>query len=298
MSLTEQTSGTELVETSPSVRNIMLTIAYDGTNYRGWQVQPNGVTVQQRVEEAIERLTGTQTRVLCAGRTDTGVHALGQVASFKTLHQIPTANIRGGLQTHLPEDIVIVSAREVASSFHATFSAIRKRYRYLVFDADVCPPFLRNYVHRCKVRLNASAMHEAATHLLGTHDFRCFEKKYPNKLTSVRTIMDASVSRIAVWNPWQLPPSGFGEQNWPHEDESSPIIAFDVMADGFLYNMMRAIAGTLVDVGRGKRRSIFMREVIQSMERSTAGMTLPPCGLFLVQVDYPENLLHPESGLQ
>lgn len=277
------------------LRTIMLTIAYDGSQYLGWQVQPDGVTVQQRVEEAIARLTGEQTRVYCAGRTDTGVHATGQVASFRTAHRIPIGNIRRGLQSWLPDDIVIVSAREVAAGFHATFSAVRKRYRYFIHDGDVCPPFLRRYVHQSQVRLNVARMHDAAQNLLGTHDFRSFEKEYPNKFSSVRTIMEATVRRSGIWDLWHVNRSDTGERTWPHEAPELPIIAFDVMADGFLYNMVRAIVGTLIDVGRGRREPRFLTDVIASRDRSVAGTTAPACGLFLIEVDYPDELLRPEK---
>lgn len=274
-----------------TARNMMLTLAYDGTAYRGWQVQPNGVTVQACVESAVLKLTGEKRRVFCAGRTDTGVHALAQVANFHTSSRIPVEKLRRGLQTFLPADIVIVSATEVTTSFHATYSAIRKRYRYVIFDGDVCPPFLRNYVQPSRLRLNADLMAVAAQFLLGTHDFRCFETKYPNKETSVRTVMDVSLRRLAVWDPWTarhdwLPPESRG-----HDHPDQQFIVFEIMADGFLYNMVRAIIGTLIEIGRGRNAPEFMAEVIASMDRSRAGMTAPPNGLYLVHVEYPDELL-------
>ena len=274
-----------------TARNMMLTLAYDGTAYRGWQVQPNGVTVQACVESAVLKLTGEKRRVFCAGRTDTGVHALAQVANFHTSSRIPVEKLRRGLQTFLPADIVIVSATEVTTSFHATYSAIRKRYRYVIFDGDVCPPFLRNYVQPSRLRLNADLMAVAAQFLLGTHDFRCFETKYPNKETSVRTVMDVSLRRLAVWDPWTarhdwLPPESRG-----HDHPDQQFIVFEIMADGFLYNMVRAIIGTLTEIGRGRNAPEFMAEVIASMDRARAGMTAPPNGLYLVQVVYPDELL-------
>ena len=271
-------------------RNIMLTIAYDGTNYRGWQVQPNGLSVQECVETAVERLTGERQRVYCAGRTDSGVHALGQVANFPTNSSIPIGNIRRGLQTFLPDDIVIVSAKEVSKSFHATYSAIRKRYRYVIHDGDVCPPFLKHFVHRSQNQLDVNCMAEAASFLLGTHDFRCFEKHFPNKSTSVRTIMDVSVQRLSCWLPWTSP------HNWApidgrwHDHPEMPLIVFEVMADGFLYNMVRAIVGTLMEIGRGRQSPDSLGDVIRSMDRTKAGMTAMPNGLYLVSVDYPEGL--------
>ncbi len=276
-------------------RNIMLTIAYDGTSYRGWQVQPNGLSVQECVESAVLEMTGEQRRVYCAGRTDAGVHALGQAANFRTASRIPIGNVRRALQTGLPEDITIVSAIEVAESFHSTFSAVRKRYRYVIHDGDVCPPFLRNYVQRSPYHLNSDAMSQAAQHLLGTHDFRCFETKFPNKMTSVRTIMDASIQRIGGWQPWLADHQWLPMYGRPHGYVDRPFIVFEVMADGFLYNMVRAIVGTLTDIGRGKQPPEYMARVVASQDRTKAGMTAVPNGLYLVQVDYPPHLLTADS---
>jgi tRNA pseudouridine38-40 synthase len=306
-------------------RNIMLTVAYDGTDYAGWQVQPERVSVQSCVEAAIVRLTGEQRRVYCAGRTDAGVHALGQVANFYTLSRIPVRNIPAALQTALPDDITIVSAAEVSLRFHATFSAIRKRYRYVIHDAGICPPFLRRYSAPCRFRLQTERMQEAVGYLLGRHDFRCFEKEFPNKETSVRTIMEATVYRSSGWGLWNsahqwsghshrgramadssegggaVAAMGHSAENvspWSvdgrPEETGQPFVVFEVMADGFLYNMVRSIVGTLIDIGRGKRPVDYLRTVIESLDRSAAGMTAVAQGLYMVQVDYPTHLLTPE----
>lgn len=289
-------AGRTIPDWAAGRRNIMLTLAYDGTEYRGWQVQPNGATIQQCVESAVQKLTGETRRVFCAGRTDSGVHAIGQVANFRTDCNIPIQNFRRGLQRFLPQDIVIVGAEEVHQSFHATYSAVRKRYRYVICDSDVCPPFLNRFVCRCTFQLNADWMAEATAHLLGTHDFRCFETEYPNKSTSIRTIMDAVITRTAEWSPLnsahQWMPS-FG-RDYNHFDQ--PFVVFEVMADGFLYNMVRAIVGTLTEIGRGLHPPHFMADVIQSMDRNLAGITAPANGLYLVQVEYPENLLRQSTG--
>lgn len=276
-------------------RNIMLTIAYDGTKYCGWQVQPNGMTVQDRVENAIERVTGVRTRVYCAGRTDSGVHAMGQVASFMTESKIKASQFRRGLQTYLPTDISIVQTAEVSPEFHATFSAIRKRYRYLIFDGPVLPPFLRNNVFRNRHPLDVAAMQRAIPHLLGTHDFRCFESSWPNKATSIRTVMDVTIRRTPHWNIWNNDVAWQPTDARPHDDPASPIICFEIMADGFLYNMVRAIVGTLLDIGSGRKPPEHMASVIASMARSNAGTTAEPQGLYLVQVDYPEDHLTPPN---
>lgn len=275
------------------LRNIMLTVSYQGTRYCGWQIQPDAPTVQDCVERALFKLTGTQTRVLCASRTDSGVHALGQVACFQTESTIAAAQFRRGLQRFLPPDIAIVMSQEVSPDFHATFSAIRKRYRYLIFDGAVLPPFLQHQVYRHRSELDVEAMQGALPHLLGTHDFRCFETNYPNKATSVRTIMEATMQRVPHWSIWGTDHNWLPSDARPHQAPHSPLICFEIMADGFLYNMVRAIVGTLVQVGRGQKPPHHIADVITSMDRSNAGTTAPPDGLFLVQVVYPPELLTP-----
>jgi len=276
-------------------QNIMLTVAYDGTAYHGWQVQPNGLTVQECVETAIRKLTGESLRILCAGRTDSGVHALGQVVSFQTKSQIPAAQFRRGLQRFLPEDIAIVRAQRVAVEFHATFSAVRKRYRYLVWDGPVIPPFLQNHAYQTRRALSVEPMRRALPALLGTHDFRCFETNYPNKATSVRTILDARIERASAPDIWMSVESWQPTDARPHEDPGQPLIRFEVEADGFLYNMVRAIVGTLLRIGNGKRPESYLSDVIESMDRGSAGSTAPAHGLSLVQVVYPEELLTPND---
>ena len=178
------------------MRNIRLLLAYDGTAYAGWQVQPDARSVQGELEAAIERLTGERPRVLSAGRTDAGVHALGQVASFQTKSTIPGEKWRPALQGQLPADIVIRESTEAAPEFHATFSATSKRYRYLILNSMLDDPFLQRRAWRLNGLLHDSAMASAAAALVGTHDFRCFETEWPNKATSVRTVFDARVHRI------------------------------------------------------------------------------------------------------
>jgi tRNA pseudouridine38-40 synthase len=265
------------------MRNIRLTLAYDGTNYVGWQVQPNGVSVQSVVAAAIEKLTGESPTLLAAGRTDAGVHALGQVANFRTNTAIPCENIRAGLQSYLPHDIAVREAVEVPECFHATHSAVRKRYRYVIHNSRVRNPLLRNYVWQVHEPLDVVAMHEAGQALVGTHDFRAFESHFPNKATSVRSVMELAVSRHDEWSLW----SGSREAARPHGEEG-PFISFEICADGFLYNMVRAITGTLVDVGRGRSGIDDVKRILESQHRSQAGPTAPSQGLYLVSVDYAE----------
>src|SRR5262245_31648009 len=184
----------------PAQRNIRLTLAYDGTNYVGWQVQKNGLSIQEVLERAIEKLTGEKCPVLSAGRTDSGVHALGQVANFFTTSVIPARKFRPALQDFLPHDIVILESCDAPPEFHATFKAVRKQYRYLIDNSPVPLPFLSKYTWSLRRRLDVAAMDEAAQLLLGMHDFRSFETDWPNKVTSVRTIFEIRVARRPLWN--------------------------------------------------------------------------------------------------
>ena len=274
------------------MRNIMLTVAYNGSAYCGWQIQPNGLTVQECVERATEKLTGTRCKVLCAGRTDSGVHATGQVASFRTESKIDPVQFRRGLQRFLPDDITVVRSQEVSSEFHATYSAVRKTYRYLIFDGQVAPPFLNRLVYKSRGPLRVDLMQQALPALLGTHDFRCFETNYPNKATSVRTIEAATLSRRSLWELWapdhQWQPIESDRRQ--HEAPDSPLICFEITANGFLYNMVRAIVGTLLRVGTERRPPGYMGDVIASLDRETAGSTAPAEGLYLYRVEYPAEL--------
>jgi len=265
------------------MRNIKLTLAYDGSEYAGWQVQPNGPSVQACVESAIEKLTQHRSGVLVAGRTDAGVHALGQVASFQTESAIPCKNIQSGLQRFLPDSICVREVVEVGEAFHATYSAVRKRYRYVIHNTGVGYPFLKRYVSEYGRPLDAEPMHAAGQYLLGKHDFRCFESHFPNKATSVRTIQELTVQRTSAWPVWGA------EVLSPAPDSKAlpaEFITVDIVADGFLYNMVRAIVGTLLEVGVGRWLPVDVQKILVSMDRSQAGATAPACGLYLVQVDY------------
>lgn len=265
------------------MRNLRLTLAYDGTNYVGWQVQPNGPSVQAAVQNAIAKLTGEDVKLIAAGRTDSGVHALGQVANFQTASRIPCANIQSGLQHSLPHDVIIRSVEEVDPEFHATYWAKRKRYRYVILNRRLPDPFVRQYAYHYRGQLDAAAMHDAAQVLLGTHDFRCFESHFPNKATSVRTVMEATVGRHAGWPVW----TQLELLDRPHA-AGGDFIWFDIVADGFLYNMVRAIAGTLLEVGRGVWTRETVQGILEKQDRSHAGDTAPGHGLYLVSVDYAD----------
>lgn len=247
------------------MRNIKITLAYDGTDFNGWQTQPGFRTVQETLELAIARLTAEpKIRVNASGRTDAGVHAVGQVANFYTTSTIPGAALVRAINAHLPDDIVLSAAVEVPETFDANHDAVRKLYRYVIHDGAVPSPFMRRYACQSKRPLDAEAMRRAATPLRGRHDFHSFETNWPNRTSSVRTITHLAVNRVGDW------------------------IWLDVEADGFLYNMVRAIAGTLINVGRGHWPETQVQEILQAENRTDAGPTAPAQGLFLMRVTYED----------
>lgn len=248
------------------MRTIKLTIAYDGTAYSGWQYQPQQRTVQGVLEDALNRITGEAIRTVASGRTDAGVHALGQVVSFSTESRLSAEIFQRALNAELPIDVAVQSAEEVRQGFHATHDALRKRYRYTIHDGPVRDVFRLRYAWHIHERLDADAMDRAARYLLGTHDFCSFQTAGSERTTTVRTIFDIEVRRGRA-----------GE---------SDLVTTEVEADGFLYNMVRSIMGTLVDVGRGARPESWVCEALAARNRCAAGRTAPAQGLFLVRVEY------------
>jgi tRNA pseudouridine38-40 synthase len=244
------------------MRNIKLTLCYDGTDFHGWQRQPGLRTVQQSLEEAIYQLSGCRTATTASSRTDAGVHALGQVVHFLTASRHSTETIQRGLNALLPRDIRVLDAQEKPQAFHATLDARSKRYRYVVDNGRIASPFQLRYSWHVHARLDAAAMDRAGQRLLGRHDFRSFETDWPNRLSSVRTIVDLKVER------------------------SESFVTIEVEADGFLYNMVRSIVGTLKLVGSGKRPEAWVSDVLAAESRILAGPTAPPQGLFLVRVNH------------
>jgi tRNA pseudouridine38-40 synthase len=245
------------------MRNFRLVLGYDGSDFHGWQMQPGLRTVQQVLEEALARLTGeARVRVNASGRTDTGVHAVGQVVNFHSETKLAAEVLLRAVNAHLPTDVVVRWAEVVSDDFDANRDAVRKLYRYVIHDGPVPDVFMRRYCHQSRWPLDATAMARAARALAGTHDFRCFETQWPNRATSVRTIIHIAVNR-------------FGEWIW-----------LDVEADGFLYNMVRAIAGTLINVGRGYWPEEEVAAIVAAGDRDRAGPTAPAEGLFLMRVTY------------
>jgi len=255
------------------MRTFKLTLSYDGSNYAGWQLQPHKPTIQAAVEAALTKITGETIRVAASGRTDAGVHALAQVASFTSLTQLSPATLRNALNAEMPRDIAALDVAEAPAGFHARRDCIRKRYRYLIHDGEAPDVFGRKYAWHYREPLDADAMSRAAQAFVGTHDFRSFEYRSPQRASSVRTIYEADARRVA---------GPFGAAR----DDGLDGIAFEVCGNGFLYNMVRAMVGTLVEVGRGMKSEKWPAEVIIAGDRRLAGMTAPPQGLFLVRVDY------------
>jgi len=244
------------------MRNVKLIIEYDGTNYHGWQKQKNAKTVQDTIERAIKGLTGEKVDLIGASRTDFGVHALGQVANFITNSGIPGDRFSYALNRMLPDDIVIKESQEVDMDFHARYKAKGKRYRYLIYNSQFPSALLRHRTYHVSHKLDFESMQRAASYFLGTHDFSAFRSSGSSAKTSVRTITDVSLER---------------------EDK---IVKFEIAGDGFLYNMVRIIVGTLMEVGIGKIRADEIPQIIESRKRKRAGRTAPAEGLNLVEVYY------------
>jgi tRNA pseudouridine38-40 synthase len=244
------------------MRNIKLVLSYDGTNFSGWQRQPERRTVQQVLEESIGRLTGVEPPTNASGRTDAGVHALGQVVHFYTASRHAPAVFVKALNALLPPDVRVLRACEMRQAFHATLDAKTKLYRYVIDNNPIADPFQMRYSYHVYHHLDVAAMNAAARALLGRHDFHSFETNWPNRTSSVRTITRTGVNRM----------NGF--------------VWIDVEADGFLYNMVRTIAGTLIQVGTGRWPGARVAEALAAEDRRQAGPTAPPQGLFLVRVRY------------
>ena len=252
------------------------TLAYDGTAYHGWQSQDGQPTIQQAIETGIFKVTNEKVRTTASGRTDAGVHAAGQVVGFCVATDLSTTTFQRALQANTPHDIYVLKLEEVRAGFHAIRDARFKRYRYLIQDASHHEVLARHCAWQIPYDLNIGAMQQGALILRGTHDFRCFEASGSPRKSTVRTI-----SRLTV--------------EWIDRDEF-PRIVLQVTADGFLYNMVRNIVGSLVEVGREAVAVSWLHEVLESRDRKKAGPTAPPHGLTLMEVDYePGVLLNPTN---
>lgn len=244
------------------MKNIKLTIEYDGANYHGWQIQKNAKTIQSILIGALEKLTGEEIILNGSGRTDSKVHAYGQIANFKTNSKIPGGKFSYALNSILPKDIVIRKSEEVKMDFHSRFNVKGKMYRYLIYNSRFSSALLQNRVWHIPHILNFADMKRAANFFIGTHDFSAFRASGSSVKSSIRTINHISLKK---------------------NDE---IISLEIIGNGFLYNMVRIITGTLIDVGKGKIKHKDIREIIQGQDRKKAGKTAPPEGLYLVEVYY------------
>lgn len=271
------------------MRSVKLTLAYDGTAYAGWQVQQGETTVQEVLERAIEKITGESLRVIASGRTDAGVHALGQVVGFRTETHLSADVLRRALNAELPHDVAVLEAVEANESFHPIRDAVRKRYRYVIDDGPVRDVFRRRYCWHYPGQLDEAAMARAAQALEGKHDFSSFETSGAQRKDSLRTIYELRVERGRGGGPGIAEPRECGRSQAGQGRGGQPsLITIEVEADGFLYNMVRAIVGTLVEVGRGAKDEAWVAEVLAAQDRCRAGPTAPAHGLFLVRVDYEE----------
>src|SRR5690625_2003967 len=247
------------------MRKMKCVISYDGTNYSGYQIQPNAVTIQETIEQALAKMhSGKMIRIHSSGRTDKGVHAIGQVIHFQTDLQIPPKNWKKALNTLLPDDIYIKQVQEVAENFHARIDAVEKDYRYFVLNKQEPDVFRRNYVHFETERLNLKKIQSACKLIEGTHDFTAFSSARTTvKGSKVRTLFEVSCQR---------------------RSDSELVIILKVVS--FLYHMVRIIVGVLIDVGKGHVNEAEIKKMFESRDRTQVGVTLPPQGLYLWHVTY------------
>ena len=257
--------------------NIALILSYDGTAYHGWQIQKNGMSIQQAVTDAIQKLLGCKVSLSGVGRTDAGVHARQYVANFHADCTIPLDRLPLALNAQLAGDISISAAVQVPEHFDARFQCARKEYAYYVYASRLPDPFLAGRAYRHHYPLNVKWMQQAAGHFIGKHDFAAVRSMGTPVKSTVRTIFHCTVETC--------PAPGFTAR---HTDETSPLIRIRVCGDGFLYNMVRAIAGTLIYAGSGKIAPEDIPDILKSGQRSQAGPTLPACGLYLNRLWYPD----------
>ena len=244
------------------MRNIRLTIEYDGKEFNGWQKQPNKLNIQGNLEKVISDLTKEEIEIIGSGRTDAGVHALGQVANFKTNSNIPIEKFAIAINSRIKQCIRIKKAEEVDERFHSRYNCKRKTYRYIINTSETGSAIYRNLEYNIKMQLDVKKMQEAVKFFVGEHDFSAFKSSGTSSKSSVRTIYNAKVEQD-------------GER-----------IIIELTGNGFLYNMVRIISGTLVEVGLNKIKPEDITKIIESKNRQNAGKTLPPCGLYLVSVEY------------
>ncbi len=270
------------------MRNIRLVVAYDGTDFHGWQKQPNARTVQGELEAAVERIIGERTKVWGSGRTDAGVHALNQVANFKTACRIPCSNLVEALNNLLPPTVRVKEASEVPEDFHARYHARSKTYRYRILQAPICPPFIWRFVCHYPYPLDRRRMAEAARWLVGQHDFTSFAG------SDVERGSGEPGGRLEHHEGAPLRGAAEGRGDMVREIFSSRLLwrprtsmlIYEVRGSGFLHHMVRNLVGTLMEVGKGKLAPQDVRRILEARDRTLAGPTAPARGLCLVRVEY------------
>lgn len=245
------------------MRNIKFTVSYDGTRYNGWQRQDNtDNTIQGKLEQLLSRMTGENVEIDGSGRTDGGVHAHGQVANFHTNATMTTEEMMQYMNTYLPMDIAVLDVKDASERFHSRLNVKRKTYCYHIWNSSVPNVFERKYSYQVSEKLNLEAMKEAAAYLLGTHDFKAFCARKKMKKSTVRMMESIEF------------------------EKNGDMLLITYKGNGFLYNMVRILTGTLIEVGRGERSSLSVKEALESKSRDKAGFTAPAQGLFLEKVDY------------
>lgn len=247
------------------MRNIKLKVAYDGTKYHGWQKQPGLVTVESVLEKAVENTTKEKIKLFSAGRTDKGVHAMGQVVNFYSNMSIDLGNLPRVVNFHLPKDISVVEAKVVKEKFHSRYDAVEKKYRYIIYNSRYRNPIFENRAYHVPYPLNIDKMREALKVLIGEHDFNAFMGRHAIVKDCIRTI-----NRINI-------------------KKSGDFIIIDFKGKSFLKNMIRIIVGTAVEIGREKRPVTDMKEALVSKKRLLAGHTAPACGLYLMDIKFKED---------
>ena len=285
---------TEFPQPAPRLQTWKLTLAYDGTEFRGWQVQPNDPTIQGELQSALGRITGESPLPQGSGRTDAGVHALGQVASFALQAPIPPENLLRALNRTLPPSIRILEARTAPSAFHARHSAVAKTYEYRVFRESICPPFLARYVHACPWPMDVEALQTSARLFEGEHDFSSFAATDPEpsgRGLDAETELDPRPLPRPEFQVEPLTPSTvrrvFSSCWEERQCEAGRLLVYRVRGNGFLHHMVRNLVGTMLDVGRGRLHVGEIPGILAARARSAAGPTAPARGLFLHSVEYP-----------
>jgi tRNA pseudouridine38-40 synthase len=281
---------TDFAQSEPNLQTWKLTVAYDGTDFRGWQVQPGESTIQGKLQAALGRITGEAPLPQGSGRTDAGVHALAQVASFTLRAPIPPENLLRALNRTLPPSIRVLETRTVRSTFHARHSAVAKTYEYRILRGEFCPPFLARYVYASPWPMDVEALQRSARLFKGEHDFLSFAATDPD-LTSRGASFSTEFYQKVKAPPAPAIRTLFSSTWERRQTEAGEILVYRVRGNGFLHHMVRNLVGTMLEVGRGLIKAEDIPGILAARSRSAAGPTAPARGLFLSSVEYDECLL-------